>query len=45
MTTERNAAANSTYAQGGVSYLADTFVQAESSVLRTNFCAEIQPCV
>jgi len=38
--TERKSAANSTYTQGGVSCLADTFVQAESSVLRTNFCAE-----
>jgi hypothetical protein len=30
----------STYTQGWVSCLADTFVQAESSVLRTNFCAK-----
>jgi hypothetical protein len=34
------AVANSTYTQGRVSCIADTFVQAESSVLRTNFCAE-----
>jgi hypothetical protein len=33
-------AANSTYTQGWDSCLADTFVQAESSVLRTNFCAK-----
>ena len=36
----RRAAHNSTYPKGGVSCLADTFVQAESSVLRTIFCAE-----
>jgi hypothetical protein len=34
------AATNSTYTQGGVSCLSDTFVQTESSVLRTNFCAK-----
>ena len=34
MTTEKKAAANSTYPKGGVSCLADTFVVAESSVLR-----------
>lgn len=33
-------AGNSTYTQGGVSCPADTFVEAESSVLRTNFCAK-----
>ena len=33
-------AANSTFAIGGVSYSADSVVVAESSVLRTNFCAE-----
>ena len=31
---------NSTYTQGGVSCSADAFVQAESSVLRTNFSAK-----
>ena len=34
------AAANSTLAIGGVSSPLDSFVVAESSVLRTNFCAE-----
>lgn len=33
----RKAAYNSTYPKGGVSCLADTFVQAESSVLRMKF--------
>jgi hypothetical protein len=33
-------AANSTLAIGGVSSPLDSFVVAESSVLRTNFCAE-----
>jgi hypothetical protein len=33
-------AANSTLAIGEVSSLLDSFVVAESSVLRTNFCAE-----
>jgi hypothetical protein len=33
-------ASNSTLAIGGVSCSADSFVVAESSVLRTNFCAE-----
>jgi hypothetical protein len=33
-------AANSTLAIGGVSSPLDRFVVAESSVLRTNFCAE-----
>jgi len=31
---------NSTYPKGGVSCFADTFVQAESSVLRMNFCGK-----
>jgi hypothetical protein len=34
------AAANSTFAIGGFSCSADSFVVAESSVLRTNFSAE-----
>ena len=38
--TERKSAANSTLAIGGVSSPIDSFVVAESSVLRTNFCAE-----
>jgi hypothetical protein len=38
--TERRAATNSTLAIGGVSSPLDSFVVAESSVLRTNFCAE-----
>jgi hypothetical protein len=38
--TENRAAANSTLAIGGVSSPLDSFVVAESSVLRTNFCAE-----
>jgi hypothetical protein len=33
-------AANSTFAIGGVSCSADSFVVAESSVLRINICAE-----
>jgi hypothetical protein len=37
---KRNTAYNSTYTQGGVSCLADSFAQAGSSVLRTNFCAK-----
>jgi hypothetical protein len=37
---DRKAAANSTLAIGGVSSPLDSFVVAESSVLRTNFCAE-----
>jgi len=36
----RMAATNSTLAIGGVSSPLDSFVVAESSVLRTNFCAE-----
>jgi len=31
---------NSTYPKGGVSCFADTFVQAESSVLRMKFCGK-----
>jgi hypothetical protein len=38
--TEDTAAYNSSYTQGGVPCFADTFVQAESSVLRTNFSAK-----
>jgi len=37
---ERTTATNSTLAIGGVSSPLDSFVVAESSVLRTNFCAE-----
>jgi len=37
MTTERKTAYNSTYPKGGVSCSADTFVQAESPVLRMKF--------
>jgi hypothetical protein len=40
MTTERTTTHNSTLAIGGVSSPLDSFVVAESSVLRTNFCAE-----
>jgi hypothetical protein len=40
ISTERTAAANSTFAIGGVSCSADNFVVAESSVLRINICAE-----
>jgi hypothetical protein len=40
MTQERTTAANSTLAIGEVSSPLDSFVVAESSVLRTNFCAE-----
>jgi hypothetical protein len=40
MTTERTPAHNSTLAIGGVSSPFDSFVVAESSVLRINFCAE-----
>lgn len=36
----RKAATNSTLAIGGVSSPLDSFEVAESSVLRTNFCAE-----
>jgi len=37
---ERTPAGNSTYPKGGVSCFADTFVQAESSVLRMKFCGK-----
>jgi len=36
----KNRTANSTLAIGGVSSPLDSFVVAESSVLRTNFCTE-----
>ena len=36
----KRAAYNSTFAIGGVSCSADTFVVAESSVLRINICAD-----
>jgi hypothetical protein len=39
-TDRRKTAGNSTLAIGGVSSPLDSFVVAESSVLRTNFCAE-----
>lgn len=39
-TVDRRAAYNSTLAIGGVSSPLDSFVVTESSVLRTNFCAE-----
>jgi hypothetical protein len=38
--TSRTAAYNSTLAIGGIPSPVDSFVLAESSVLRTNFCAE-----
>jgi hypothetical protein len=38
--TQRTTTANSTLAIGGVSSPLDSFVVAESSVLRTNFCGE-----
>jgi len=37
---ERKTAYNSAYPKGGVSCFADTFVQAESSVLRMKFCGK-----
>ena len=37
---EDTATPNSTYPKGGVSCSADTFVVAESSVLRMKFCGE-----
>ncbi|MDP2174720.1 MAG: hypothetical protein Q8K70_02290 [Bacteroidota bacterium] len=40
MTTERKTGHNSTFAIGGVPSPLGSFVVAESSVLRTNFCAE-----
>ena len=39
-TTKEARTANSTYPKGGVSCSADTFVQAESLVLRMKFCAK-----
>ena len=36
----KKTAYNSTYPKGGVSCSADTFVQAESSVLRMKFCGK-----
>lgn len=39
-TTERKTTANSTFEIGGVSFSADSFVVAESSVLRINICAK-----
>ena len=38
--TNRTPAGNSTFAIGGVSSSADSFVVAESSVLRINICGE-----
>ena len=40
---KRTTGCNSTLAIGGVSSALDRFVVAESSVLRTNFCAEKPP--
>ena len=40
MTTERKATHNSTYPKGGVLCSADTFVQAESLVLRMKLCSK-----
>jgi hypothetical protein len=40
MTTDKKAAANSTFAIGGVSCSADSFVVAECLVLRTNISGE-----
>jgi hypothetical protein len=40
MMNERKTPYNSTLAIGGVSSPLDSFVVAEGSVLRTNFCAE-----
>jgi hypothetical protein len=40
MDEKKQRTANSTLAIGGVSSPLDSFVVAESSVLRTNFCAE-----
>jgi len=37
---DSRAAGNSTYPKGGGSFSADTFVQAESSVLRMKFCGK-----
>jgi len=38
--SKRKTAGNSTFAIGGVSSSADTFVVAESSVLRTSICGK-----
>jgi hypothetical protein len=38
--SDRKPTANSTLAIGGVSSALDSFLVTESSVLRTNFCAE-----
>jgi len=40
MTREEERTANSTYPKGGVLCSANTFVQAESSVLRMKFCGK-----
>ncbi len=40
LTLKKARTANSTLAIGGVSSPLDSFVVAENSVLRTNFCAE-----
>jgi hypothetical protein len=40
MQTENNTTANSTFAIGGVSCSADTFVVNKSLVLRINICGE-----
>ena len=40
MTNQRTPAGNSTFAIGGVSCSADSFVVAESSVLRINICGK-----
>ncbi|MFN5830126.1 MAG: hypothetical protein ACK46R_05200, partial [Bacteroidota bacterium] len=39
-TKNKQRTANNTYPKGGVSCFKDSFVVAESSVLRTNFCAK-----
>ena len=41
--TERKTTANNTFAIGRVSCSADSFVVAESAVLRTNICGKIPP--
>ncbi len=40
MNIGRKTTANSTFVIGGISYSADSLVQAESFVLRLNICAE-----
>lgn len=40
MRKQKARTANSTFAIGGVSYSADSFVVAESSVLRINICGK-----